>query len=537
MKLFRSVTILITYLFISSGQINGQGYESATGQGLKAINEQVLKAQLGFLASDWTEGRRTGEKGEFIASDYIASMLQVYGIKPYGDYPQARGYSNFQKDLERTYFQNFSLLKTLPGDDQSFRIITRDGSGEKITEYTNNVDYIIRSPHQSTEIEASVIFAGYGFRSSKLNYDDFKGLDLKGRIILRIAGTPALAKELLTPAEISASVRETEAYVKDMGALGIIDFEPGKMVAGTPALKGFMNMSPAEIRPTPPETYASYTLPGKEITGNLIRISISARTAGNILSGSGIDPEEYIKLADSKKAQPDRNIRDKYVHFKSSLKETQVAVRNVIGIIEGNKSDRIIVIGAHYDHMGISDGYIWNGADDNASGAVGVLTLAKAFMETGVKPDRTIIFAFWTGEEQGLLGSRYYVNNLPSPVKNYCLNLNFDMISRYIADNDTKKVSMTYTSSYPWFRELTETNLTRYNIDLLVDFQPSDDPPGGSDHKSFVAAGIPVMRFKPGHREEYHTPDDEISTVNWDIMEKIIKISFANLWSLANSDW
>ena len=137
----------------------------------------------------------------------------------------------------------------------------------------------------------------------------------------------------------------------------------------------------------------------------------------------------------------------------------------------------------------------------------------------------------------GLLGSKYYVENLPFPFKNLRLYVNFDMISRYMADDDPTKVAMIYTESFPAFRSLTEENIKRYGIDLNVDFQPSKDPPGGSDHRSFVEAGIPVMRFKPGHREQYHTPEDEISTVNWDIMEKIIKISFANIWKMANSDW
>jgi Zn-dependent M28 family amino/carboxypeptidase len=111
------------------------------------------------------------------------------------------------------------------------------------------------------------------------------------------------------------------------------------------------------------------------------------------------------------------------------------------------------------------------------------------------------------------------------------------MISRYIADDQPNKVVMTYTISKSSFRELTAENLKKYNINLDVDYQPSTDPPGGSDHRTFVAAGIPVMRFKPGHREEYHTPADEISTIDWDIMEKIIRISFLNTWKLANSEF
>ena len=159
--------------------------------------------------------------------------------------------------------------------------------------------------------------------------------------------------------------------------------------------------------------------------------------------------------------------------------------------------------------MGIGNGYIWNGADDNGSGTVGVMTLAKAIMETGKKPEKTIIVALWTAEEEGLLGSRYWVENLSYPLKNLRLNVNFDMISRYISDNEPNKVTMTYTSSCPGFKNMTIDNLKKYGIDLIVDYQPSADPPGGTDHRSFVAAGIPIMRFKPGHREEYHTPMDE----------------------------
>ena len=88
-----------------------------------------------------------------------------------------------------------------------------------------------------------------------------------------------------------------------------------------------------------------------------------------------------------------------------------------------------------------------------------------------------------------------------------------------------------------WFRDMTASNLEKYGIDLLVDYQPSANPPGGTDHWSFVEAGVPIIRFKPGHREEYHTPADETGTVNWDIMEKIIKICFADAWDLANAKW
>ena len=117
------------------------------------------------------------------------------------------------------------------------------------------------------------------------------------------------------------------------------------------------------------------------------------------------------------------------------------------------------------------------------------------------------------------------------------LNANFDMISRYISEDEPNNVTMTYTSSLTGLQNLTISNLQTYGIDLTVDYQPSADPPGGSDHRSFVASDVPVMRFKPGHSEEYHTPLDEPETVDWDIMEKIIKISFTNVWEMANTTW
>ena len=521
--------------FISFSSADGQ--LTPVEKGLKAITQDVLKAQLGFLASDWTEGRETGQKGEYISADYIASMLQLYGVKPAGDYPQGRGFQGMQNRNERTYFQNFILLKTIPGEEQTLKLKVIDGLTLKTSNFTYNVDFTTRPSDPCKEIEAPVVFAGYGFRSEKLNVNDFSKLDVKGRFILKISGTPKFAREILSPSELSASSREMEKIARSMGAVGIIEFNPQLTIVGNPERMDFMNMSPSEGNPLPGRGYASYAIPGKKNPDNLIRVVISVKIANEILNGTGITLEDYIKKADSNEPNPAPVLTGRTIYLKSSVKTTSLAVRNVIGIIEGNNPDQILILGAHYDHMGIGNGYIWNGADDNGSGTVGVMTIAKAIMETGIKPEKTIILALWTAEELGLLGSRYYLENLTYPVKNLRLNVNFDMISRYIADDDTRKVIMTYTGSFTRFKDITENNLKKYNIDLTIEYQPSDDPPGGSDHRSFVAAGIPIMRFKPGHREEYHTPKDETSTVNWDIMEKIVRISFTDIWELANKDW
>jgi len=506
-------------------------------KGLKAITTDAIKAQLGFLSSDWTEGRMAGEKGEFLSADYIASILQIYGVKPGGDLYQTSSETNSPKTADRTYFQNFVLLKKTPGEEQVMKIRSVEGQTTRLYSFTYGVDFQFRQMTGSVEIDAPVVFAGYGYKNEKLKFNDFSKLDIKGKFILRVTGVPEFARQQLSQNEIYAAEREIENIARTGGALGIIEIYPNSTVVGAPAKKDFNNMSPAESNPRPAQANVSYSIPGKNNQDNLLRIVVSIKTANEILSGTGILIEDYRKKADSNSTYSLTSIPGKYLFVKSTSVTSTVAVRNIIGIIEGNNPDEVIVLGAHYDHMGMNNGYIWNGADDNGSGTVGVMTLAKAMMATGKKPDKTIIIALWTAEEEGLLGSRYWVQNPTCPLKSVKLNLNFDMISRYINDNEPNKVTMTYTLSNQGFRDITVTNLKKYGIDLLVDYQPSTDPPGGTDHRSFVAAGIPIMRFKPGHREEYHTPDDEFNTIDWDIMEKIIKLSFVNVWELANTGW
>jgi hypothetical protein len=519
--------------------LSGAGYsqESPVEKGLQAITMNTIKAQLGFLASDWTEGREAGEKGEYMAGDYIASMLQLYGVKPAGDLPRfSRGIATPEAMNERTYFQNFILIKTSPGEEQILKVMSSEGKTVKTTDFSYNVDFAVRPVSPSVETEAPVVFAGYGFVSSKLKYNDYNKLDIKGKFILKISGTPKAASSL-SASELSDASKEAETTLKSLGAAGIIEVNPSSVVAGNPKRKEFLVMSPSEGSPSSGRPYASYSIPGKLNSDAIPRISVSVKTANEILKGTGLDIDGYIKQSDSGAGQSLPAMSEKSIYLKTTVVNTQLAVRNIVGVIEGNNPDQVIVLGAHYDHLGVGNGYLWNGADDNGSGTVGIMTIAKAISQTGKKPEKTILIALWTAEEEGLLGSRYWVQYPTYPLSNIKLNLNFDMISRYINEDEKKKATMTYTDKFLWFKDMTASNLKKYGIDLVVDYQPSADPPGGSDHRTFTAAGIPVMRFKPGHREEYHTPADELRTVDWDIMEKIIKIGYLNIWELANREW
>ncbi len=153
------------------------------------------------------------------------------------------------------------------------------------------------------------------------------------------------------------------------------------------------------------------------------------------------------------------------------------------------------------------------------------------------KTEKTIVFAAWTGEEKGLLGSSYFVDH-PYDDTKILLNLNYDMISRD-NKNDTLgvKCSMSYTKKYPVLKELSENHNEDYQLGLEISYRASERPRGGSDHTPFAQKDIPIFYFMAGNPPEYHQPDDHLSLINWDKMVNIIKIGYLNIWDLANSEW
>ena len=158
-------------------------------------------------------------------------------------------------------------------------------------------------------------------------------------------------------------------------------------------------------------------------------------------------------------------------------------------------------------------------------------------MAAGEKPEKTIVFCAWTGEEKGLLGSRYFADH-PYDDAKMILNLNYDMISRDNTNDSLGNMcSMNYTRAYAVLEELTNKNIEEYDLDLDVSFRPSERPRGGSDHSSFAQKDVPIMYFMAGFPPEYHQPDDHIKLVNWEKMVNIIKIGYLNIWDLANTEW
>ena len=215
----------------------------------------------------------------------------------------------------------------------------------------------------------------------------------------------------------------------------------------------------------------------------------------------------------------------------------KLSMRNVLAMIPGKKADEYVMVGAHYDHLGIDpalDGdQIYNGADDNASGVSAVLQIARAFVESGKQPERTVIFAFWDGEEKGLLGSKYFVQNCPfiKQMKGY---LNFDMIGRNNKPDQPRHVVYFYTAAHPAFGEWLKNDIKKYGLKLEPNYRPWDNPVGGSDNGPFAKEGIPIIWYHTDGHPDYHQPSDHVEKINWEKVVDITKASFLNVWNLAN---
>lgn len=212
-------------------------------------------------------------------------------------------------------------------------------------------------------------------------------------------------------------------------------------------------------------------------------------------------------------------------------------LRNVLGMIPGTNKNEYVIVGAHFDHLGMDedlvDDQIYNGADDNASGVSAVMQIARAFVESGVQPYRNVIFAFWDGEEKGLLGSKYFIQNFSfiNQVKGY---LNFDMVGRNNNESNPTHVVYFYTESNPAFGRWLKDDIKKYNLQLTPDYKPWDEPVGGSDNGSFAKVGIPIIWYHTDGHPDYHKPSDESSKINWGKLVEITKASYLNVWNLAN---
>lgn len=462
-----------------------------------------LKADVEFLADDRMEGRDVGTAGGAEAASYIRDRFRQLGL--------ASG------PADGSYFQVFEVQTgTEVQESTKLELATPDGS---VLPLERGRDYQALIVGGKGAFEGPIVFAGYAITSDDPAYDDFAGVDVEGKVVLIIRreprqddpNSPFNGTELTRHAELKKKI--ANAWKKKAAAVLIVNDPRTVQKDGKDEL-----MPPGFI-------------PGSETVSSPV-CHITLDVANRILKGSKLESVEAAeRKIDTFLAPVSAPIDGWRARGDVAIAKIQVETPNVIGVIEGEgpHADETIVIGAHYDHIGMggpnsrSPGVvaIHNGADDNASGTAALLELAKRFVEHAGKPSRRLVFIAFSGEERGLLGSQHYVKKDPLiPLEKTVMMINFDMVGR-LRD---KKLIVYGTKTADGIEELVQ-ELDEKDDAIEVRAVPLGIP--ASDHSSFYQAKIPALHFFTGTHAEYHMPTDDPPTLNYEGMQVVVDYAAA----------
>ncbi len=455
-----------------------------------------MKSAVEYFASDELEGRGVGSEGLVKAGDYVAHAFSALGLRTL---PGLDG-----------YFQPFTMVTATSPDPK-----TTLSMGDK--KYDLEKDYAVASFSGEGAIEGPVVFVGYGISSKEHAYDDYAGFDLKGKIALAMRfephnekGTSRFAKDDWSADATLAAQSEgrRRSWRHCAGACESSDFSPRRH-------------SPSFFRRSG----------GGRASIPVIQVKQPVADSW-LKSGSAPDLKTLQEVID--KAAKPGSVALPNVTVKGfiAIQRTEKTVRNVLGLLPGKgpHADEIVVIGAHYDHLGhggpgsLAPGShaIFHGADDNASGTATVLKLADYFVHQGPQA-RTLLFATWTAEEEGLIGSQHFVEHPPIPLDRIVADLNLDMVGRIRAN----VVYIGGAGTAPAFDKMLDEADKGF-----VDPQGKAEPPfelksfgrggyGPSDHMSFALHKIPVLFFFSGMHADYHRPTDTSDKINYAGMEEV----------------
>ena len=481
-----------------------------------AITAGDLKKYLTVIAGDEMQGRETGTEGQRKAAAYIEKQFKEIGLKT------AAGINGYQ--------QFYPLYK-----DSLVKSTLHIGEKELVF----GTDYI--SPLNSNEkadfTGDQIVFAGYGIEDSA--YNDYESLNIKGKVVILFLGEPKIDGKFL----ISGTAKSTEwtypgtskklALAAKKGAVGAFIINPRQETFNPRAGENEKRSSVYFPRIT-----TDKKLNYAQLSHAFAKIVLGINADSLIASAKAGSPFEKNKLTTS-------NIKTAFSYDK--YRET-INSSNVIGIIEGtDKKDEYVFLTGHYDHLGMHDGKIYYGADDDGSGTVAVIEMAKAFAQAKAKgngPRRTIVFMTVSGEEKGLWGSEYYSDHPVYPIEKTSVDLNTDMVGR--VDTERKlgdTLNYVYvvghdklSSDLPVINEGVNKKYT--NLTLDYKFDDPNDPNRiyfRSDHYNFARKGIPVLFFYDGMlKSDYHKPTDTIDKIYWSLYETRVKMIFYTAWEIAN---
>lgn len=456
-----------------------------------------------FLASPALKGRGDGTPELDKAADFIARKFKEFGLKPVGG---------------KSYFQDFQLQTSARlGKHNELQL----RAGGKKSNLKLKQDFLPFSFASNGKVMAPVVFAGYGITAPEFQYDDYAGLDVKGKIVLLLRHEPTEGvggdffngKELTIHAQFSAKATNAKQH----GAAGVL-------------LVNDVNNHVAEA-----DMLERFSAAAGPNNSGIPFAQVTPTAANDLLAGTDQTVQKLQKSIDDTKKPHSLALPDStQAELQVELVREQKRVHNVVGYLPG-ETDEYLIVGAHYDHLGLGEqfslapsmvGTPHLGADDNASGTAGVIELARAF-SAGPKLKRGILFLTFAGEELGLLGSSYYVNHPELPVEKAVAMINMDMIGR-IKDG---KVYVGGAGTGSNFTPILEKVKSRYDFKVDMAQQALN---AASDHTSFQTKQIPTLFFFSGLHADYHKPSDTWDKINATDAVKLLGMVGEVMTELAN---
>jgi aminopeptidase YwaD len=457
------------------------------------ITAKEIQDHINFLASDDLQGRMTGTPELYKAAEFLKKEFEAYGLKPL---------------FNGSYFQEFPFMQKLELGKNNLTFYV---DGKEIVASLSS-DFTPLGFTDNISSKGKLVFAGYGISANDLNYDDYANIDVKNKIVIVFRNHPDM-KTPHSKFDQYSSLRYKTTTARDNGAVGII-FVNTKDNSKDDALAEFKYDNAAKI------TEISALTVKRELL-NFLQLSDLQSEIDSTLS-----PTSFL-LDESSSANITTEVNE--------VKGKSVNVGAYLDPANEKFKDKYLVIGAHFDHLGwggqnslyMGEPAIHNGADDNASGTSGLLELAEKFSSTKDKLDRKVVFIAFSGEELGLLGSSYTVNNFPLPIEDDITMINMDMIGRLNDKNDLI-VYGTGTSS-KWKNILDDKNEYDFNLTF------NDEGFGPSDHSSFYGKKVPVLFFFTGTHSDYHKPSDDADKINSSGEEKVTRYVYDVALSIVNS--
>ena len=469
------------------------------------ITQKDLKDQLTIVAADDMEGRETASLGQKKAAAYIEDQFKKIGLKPGNGNSYQQLYPVYQDELKSAslslYNINFDVNKHFTANLSS----------------SVNGGWAIKN----------VVYVAYGI--SDKERDDYKDVDVKGKWVMLLDISPADMEKgesfIPGPSRFGLSGKIRTAMQK--GAVGVLAVSKSFMKENQPTPSTLGNM------------YMKKEGSGSGASNAIPVLSISYQAAASVLTKNITSYTELKNLPIGAYAT-DGQVR--------IVKETnQLESSNVIGVLEGtDKKEEYVVLTAHYDHLGKRGDVVFNGADDDGSGTVSVIEMAEAFAEAkkkGKGPRRTIVFMTVSGEEKGLWGSEYYGDNPIYSLEKTTVNLNTDMVGRI--DPSYKGDSLNYVFVIGEDKlssdllKITDSINTHFKMELDRRYNDPKDPNRfyyRSDHYNFAKKGVPIIFYFNGVHKDYHRESDTVEKINFDVMEKRVRLIFTTAWVMANRE-